>query len=78
MCFHSPGCSRNTGTFLSGRFEINQRARGQGGEQIKAECAFIFLVVPETQELFCEINQRARGQGGEQIKAECAFILLVF
>ena len=33
-------CSRNTGTLLSGRLDINQRGGGQGGEQMQAECAF--------------------------------------
>ena len=45
---------------------------------MQAECAFILLVVPETQELFCEIGKSEGWEHcGEQIKAECAFILLV-
>ena len=48
MCFHT-SCSKNKGTLLSGRLEINQRGRGQGGEQKQAKCAFILLVVQETQ-----------------------------
>ena len=56
MCFHTPGCPKNTGTLLSGRLEINQRGRGQGGEQTQAECAFILYVVSETQELFYQVG----------------------
>ena len=59
MCLHTPGCSRNTGTLLSGRLELNKRGGvgggGQGREQIQAECAFI-LVVPKTKELFCRVG----------------------